>query len=270
MNSVSILLLSLLAVTLVASMPDQYPKISQDHIVPVDKADNNLGASVQHDIQDIITTAMNLAVAGVNLAEGIVDVCNPVTVFKGVDEILTASSAIAVNVLRLTTDIVDLGHQALPPNCSATTANDATESPTCTLYQDIHGIYVNALDLLTLGGGLTKAIKDLLHGHIKKAIQDVIDIGNTMVQDIENISSYCLDIVHKFLPPPGSNEDAQMNLANARGQLQQQIEKLKQVGKQPLQPEFAEQGINQGLDQMEKQFDEAKRELLKIKMAQKK
>jgi len=240
-------------------MPDQYP----------DKAANNLGNSIEKDIEDIVTTGANLGVAGVNLAAGIVAVCNPLTVFSGVTQIISASAAIATNALRLTTDIIDIGHQMLPPNCSTTTTNEATEPPTCTLYRDIQGIYANAMDLINLGGGLTKAINDVLHGRFMQAIQDVLNIGNTMVQDIQRISSYCFDIGHKFLPP-GSNVAVQKNLGNARSQLQQQIEKVKQADFATVKLDVEdEQRIKQGLDQMEKQFAEAQQELLKNKMRRK-
>lgn len=267
MKTVSVVLLFVLAVTLAASMPDQYPKISRDPR-PVDKAGNNLGATIEQDIHDIEITSANLADAGTALAAGIVECTkNPVA---GATQILIAVGPIPGDVLRLTIDIIDVGHQVLPPNCSTTTTNDATETPTCSFYRDLQGIYVNAEDLLTLGGGLTKAITDILHLHFKQAVQDVINIGNAMVQDIERISSYCFDIGHKILPP-GSEEDVLKNLANARNQLQQQIEKVKQAGKQPL-PDFSkvkldvedEQKIKQGLDQMEKQFAQAKQEFLKL------
>jgi len=252
MKTISVLLLLVLAVTLAASMTDQYPK-----------ADSNLGKTIEQDLEDIVTTGANLGVAGVNLAAGIVAVCNPATVFSGVTQIISASAAIATNALRLTTDIIDLGHQMLPPNCSTITTNEATEPPTCSLWRDIQGIYASALDLINLGGGLTKAIKDVLHGRFKQAIQDIINIGNTMVQDIERITSYCFDIGHKFLPP-GSNVAVQMNLANARSQLQQQIEKVKQADFATVKLGVEdEQRIKQGLSQMEKQFAEAKTKISK-------
>jgi len=255
MKPVSVLLLLVLALTFTASMPDQYPK-----------AENKLGKTIEQDLEDIVTTGANLGVAGVNLAAGIVAVCNPATVFSGVSQIISASAAIATNALRLTTDIIDLGHQMLPPNCSTITTNEATEPPTCSLWRDIQGIYASAMDLITLGGGLTKAISDVLHGHIRQAIQDIINIGNTMVQDIERITSYCFDIGHKFLPP-SSNVAVQKDLGNAGSQLQEQIEKVKQADFATVKLDVEdEQRIKQGLGQMEKQFAEAKQEILKNKM----